>query len=143
MKDEIYKKINKLELKRDEIDKEIKLIKRNFSLKTTYKDVKSYVGNFYKFRNSYSNSYNDFWYIYGFCKDRIIDGETVYLIFDEYEYITVNKETIIKINHKHIMNDSWNRGWDYIKKEEFEENKKRIISKLYPLSLQRDKKKRL
>jgi hypothetical protein len=126
MEKKTLEKIKKLELKRDKIDKEIRSINREVSLKTTYKGVKHYVGNYYKFRNSYSGSYES-WYIYGFCKGRILEDSTVYLIFDEYENNLVSKEVFIKLNQKHLMNDSWDRGWRSIKKEEFEKEKEKII----------------
>lgn len=122
----------KLKQKREMLEKltrEIKTEERKIEVDRLAKELKkNRIGNCYKFRNSW-NSKTGYWFMYKEVVDVKLVDNSVYMIVNSYEKRT-DGVVIIKLNDFDLQNDSWDRGWDSIKKEEFLENKNLIIKEL-------------
>ncbi len=110
----------------EKLEKEIKVEEREISIDKLAKELKKdSIGNYYKFKNNWIGSH-EHWFIYKEVKDVKLVNNSVYMIVDSYQKDDKGTTTI-KLNEFEIQNDSWDRGWDWIKKEEFVENKNIIV----------------
>ena len=113
----------------EKLEREIKIEEREISVDKLAKELKKdRIGNYYKFRNSWSGKH-EHWFIYKQVKDVKLVDNSVYMVVDSYQK-DVNGTTTIKLNEFEVQNDSWDRGWDWIKKEEFVENKNLIVKEI-------------
>ena len=121
-------KIEELKKQREEIDIKINKLERQKSQRTLFKNAKEVIGNCYRFRNKY-NGENESWYIYAIVKNVLLIESSVYMILDKYE-ITKDNEIKISLNSRELESCSPMHCWNWIKKEDFEENKKKTLQSL-------------
>jgi hypothetical protein len=121
-------KLEELKKQREEIDTKIKKFERQKSQRTLFKEAKEVIGKCYRFRNKYSGE-SESWYIYATVKDVMLVGSSVYMILDKYE-ITKDNEIKISLNSRQLETFRPMHCWNWIDKEVFEENKKKVLNTL-------------
>ena len=120
-------KISELKAQIEKAEKEIKNIYWKTQIKGIYDRGLKGIGGFWKFRNGYSDKHIA-WYIYAEVVGCIKDDNSVYAILNTFEE-RPDGEIIIKVKDRDLNATNWMHCWDSIRKEDFLENKKRILKR--------------